>query len=472
METMRKRLFIKVFALTFLTAGCLISCNQNSENGPTVNEMQTRLDDIMKEYQEMQASCDGFDQQLAAKDSTIQAQAAEIQDLINQLGSSQTSTNGKAQATNTKANRASKSARLSKSDKKLAAQLEAKKAEIAQLQRRLEQQTAELDALKAADNYADREALARLQRTVREQDVRIVALTNDKVVLTAVNDSLTAHIAYILGVRNREEAANQTDYAAQVVTLQGQVANQQAEIARLQSELANQTALLAEANETAKNAKAQAEKAAADSKANTAKVKGNITKKLAQLQAQCDEYFEELERLRAENVILKNENDSLRSEVVAIRRNAENVAVENAKMAAKVSRASVLGTSSITVTPLKRLSNGTGRPTSRATAANAFRIEGFLLDNNVIEPGTITIYAMIITPSSAVLHNGTMEQKFDANGERSTYTMVQAFEFTGSARQFDMSWSKDDETLLEAGIYKVKLYANGSLIGQTEFKLK
>ena len=470
METMRKRLFIKVFALTFLTAVCLISCNQNSENGPTVNEMQTRLDDIMKEYQEMQASCDGFDQQLAAKDSTIQAQAAEIQHLINQLGSSQTSTNGKAQATNTKANRASKSARLSKSDKKLAAQFEAKKAEIAQLQRRLEQQTAELDALKAADNYADREALARLQRTVREQDVRIVALTNDKVVLTAVNDSLTAHIAYILGVRNREEAANQTDY--EVVTLQGQVANQQAEIARLQSELANQTALLAEANETAKNAKAQAEKAAADSKANTAKVKGNITKKLAQLQAQCDEYFEELERLRAENVILKNENDSLRSEVVAIRRNAENVAVENAKMAAKVSRASVLGTSSITVTPLKRLSNGTGRPTSRATAANAFRIEGFLLDNNVIEPGTITIYAMIIAPSGAVLHNGTMEQKFDANGERSTYTMVQAFEFTGSARQFDMSWSKDDDTLLEAGIYKVKLYANGSLIGQTEFKLK
>lgn len=472
METMRKTFFFKVFALTILTAGCLISCNQNSENGPSVNEMQTRLDDIMKEYQELQAASDGFNDQLAAKDSTIQAQAAEIQDLINQLGNAQTSSNGKVQATNTKANRANKSARASKSDKKLAAQLEAKKAEIAQLQRRLEQQTTELDALKAADNYADREALARLQRTVREQDIRIVALTNDKVALTTANDSLTAHIAYILGVHNREAAANQTDYASQVVSLQGQVANQQAEIARLQSELANQTALLAEANETAKNAKAQAEKAAADSKANTAKAKGNITKKLAQLQAQCDEYLEELERLRAENVILKSENDSLRNEVVAIRRNAENVAVENAKMAAKVSRASVLGTSTLTVTPLKRLSNGTGRPTSRATAANAFRIEGYLLDNNVIEPGTITIYAVITSPSGVVLHNGTMEQKFDANGERSTYTMVQAFEFTGAARQFDMSWSKDDEMALEIGIYRVKLYANGSLIGQTEFKLK
>lgn len=470
---MRKTFFFKVFAFTFLTAGCLISCNQNSENGPSVNEMQTRLDDIMQEYQELQAASDGFDEQLAVKDSTIQAQAAEIQNLIDQLNNAQANPSKAQASNNAKAVRGHKNARQqAKADKKLAAQLEAKKAEIAQLQRRLEQQTAELDALKAADNYADREALARLQRTVREQDARIVALTNDKVILTTANDSLTAHIAYILGLRNKEVAANQTDYAAQVVALQGQVANQQAEIARLQSDLASQTALLAEANEAAKNAKAQAEKTAAESKANTAKVKGNITKKLAQLQAQCDEYFEELERLRAENLVLRNENDSLRSEVVSIRRNAENVAVENAKMAAKVSRASVLGTSSIVATPLKRLSNGTGRPTSRATAANAFRIEGFLLDNNVIEPGTITIYAVITSPSNVVLHNGTMEQKFDANGERTTYTMVQAFEFTGAARQFDMSWSKDDEMELEAGIYSVRLYANGNLIGQTEFKLK
>ena len=141
-------------------------------------------------------------------------------------------------------------------------------------------------------------------------------------------------------------------------------------------------------------------------------------------------------------------------------------------MAAKVSRASVLSTSDINVTPLKRLSNGTGRPTSRASATNAFRIEGYLLANNVVEPGTITVYAVISSPSNIVLHNGTVEQKFDANGVRTTYTTVQAFEFTGDSRQFDMNWSKDDEMELEAGIYRVSLYANGNLIGVTEFKLK
>ncbi|MBR3725744.1 MAG: hypothetical protein IKN11_10210 [Bacteroidales bacterium] len=457
---MRKVSIIKVVALAFLTVGCLVSCNQNGQNGPTVNEMQTRLNDIMKEYQEMQSTCDEYSRQLAEKDSSIQAQAAEIQRLIDQLN------NAGTKATGTKASRTSSKVSNAKM-KKLNAELAARKAEIARLQERLNQQTSELNALRAADNYADREALARLQMLVKEQENRIIALTNDKVALTCINDSLVAHVAYLLGQRSENEGRVNAEYAAQVTMLQNQVSSQQAEINRLQEELAKQTALVAEANaNNAKNAKAD------ESKANIAKTKGSINKKLAQLQAQCDEYYEELERLRAENIILKNENDSLRNEVVSMKKNVENVAVENAKMAAKVSRASVLSTSDLTVTPLKRLSNGTGKPTSRASATHAFRIEGYLMGNSVVEPGTITVYAVITSPSNTTLHNGTMEQKFDANGVRTTYTMVQAYEFTGQTRPFDMSWSCDDQIELESGVYRLSLYANGNLIGVTEFKLK
>ena len=273
--------------------------------------------------------------------------------------------------------------------------------------------------------------------------------------------------AYLLGQRTTE-ANSSTEYAAQVTMLQNQVTQQQTEINRLQEELAKQVALVAQANEQAKNAKP----AASETKTNIAKTKGSINKKLAQLQAQCDEYYEELERLRAENIVLRNENDSLRTQVVTMKRNVENVAVENAKMAAKVSRASVLTTSELTVTPLKRQSNSVGKPTSRASATGAFRIEGYLMDNSVVEPGTVTVYAVITSPSNVVLHNGTLEQKFEANGVRTTYTTVRAFEFTGQTRPFDMSWSKDDDVELESGVYTLRLYANGNLIGTTEFKLK
>ena len=457
MKTMRKVSIFKVVALTFMTIGCLVSCNQNTQNGPTVNEMQTRLNDIMKEYQEMQSTCDDYSRQLAAKDSSIQAQAAEIQRLIDQLGTAGKSTAVKGGRTAAKASPAQQ--------RKLRAELNAKKAEIARLQERLNQQTAELNALKAADNYADREALARLQMLVKDQENRIIALTNDKVALTNINDSLVAHVAYLMGQRMDSEKTSNAEYAAQVAVLQDQVANQQTEINRLREELAKQTAA---AQEAAKKSNT----AATQTKTDVAKTKGSINKKLAHLQAQCDEYYEELERLRAENIILKNENDSLRSQVVTMKKNVENVAVENAKMAAKMSRASVLSTSELNVTPLKRLSNGTGKPTSRASATHAFRIEGYLMGNSVVEPGTITLYAVITSPSNVVLHNGTVEQKFDANGVRTTYTMVQAYEFTGQTRPFDMSWSCDDQTELESGVYRLSLYANGNLIGVTEFKLK
>jgi septal ring factor EnvC (AmiA/AmiB activator) len=457
---MRKESIFKAIALAFLMTGCLVSCNQNGQNGPTVNEMQTRLNDIMKEYQEMQATCDDYTRQLAEKDSSIQAQAAEIQRLINQLN------NAGAKPAATKSSRVKSKVSNAKL-KKLNAELSAKKAEIVRLQERLNQQTAELNALRAADDYSDREALARLQMLVKEQDARIVALSNDKVALTCINDSLAAHVAYLLGQRTTE-ANSSTEYAAQVAMLQNQVTQQQAEINRLQEELAKQVALVAQANEQAKNAQTNA----SESKTNVAKTKGAINKKLAQLQVQCDEYYKEIERLRAENAMLRNENDSLRTQVVSMKKNVENVAVENAKMAAKVSRASILTTSELTVTPLKRQSSGTGKPTSRASATGAFRIEGYLMGNSVVEPGTITIYAVITSPSNVILHNGTLEQKFDADGVRTTYTTVRAFEFTGQTRPFDLNWSKDDEMELESGIYRLTLYANGNLIGTTEFKLK
>ncbi len=457
---MRKESIFKAIALAFLMTGCLVSCNQNGQNGPTVNEMQTRLNDIMKEYQEMQATCDDYTRQLAEKDSSIQAQAAEIQRLINQLN------NAGAKPAATKSSRVKSKVSNAKL-KKLNAELSAKKAEIVRLQERLNQQTAELNALRAADDYSDREALARLQMLVKEQDARIVALSNDKVALTCINDSLAAHVAYLLGQRTTE-ANSSTEYAAQVAMLQNQVTQQQAEINRLQEELAKQVALVAQANEQAKKAQTNA----SESKTNVAKTKGAINKKLAQLQVQCDEYYKEIERLRAENAMLRNENDSLRTQVVTMKKNVENVAVENAKMAAKVSRASILTTSELTVTPLKRQSSGTGKPTSRASATGAFRIEGYLMGNSVVEPGTITIYAVITSPSNVILHNGTLEQKFEADGVRTTYTTVRAFEFTGQTRPFDLNWSKDDEMELESGIYRLTLYANGNLIGTTEFKLK
>ena len=467
MKTTKKISFLKVIVLTFVAAGCLISCNQDNKKDGSVAEMQTRLDEIMQDYQQLQQDSENYTQQLAERDSSIQAQAAEIQRLIDQLNAAQNGNgngNGSVATAQPNTNRAA-----NKANKRLTAQLKAKQQKIDELQASIDQLNRQLDALKATEGFADRSELARLRQIINQQDKQIVALANDKVLLTNDNDSLNARMAYMTSTRNSAAAAAvAADYTTQISTLQNQIAAQQNEITSLREELAAKAALLADAQK----AQDAAEKAAADAKANTAKAKGNINKKLAQLQAQCDEYYAEILRLRAENASLKTENDSLRDQVAHFKKSAEDISAQNVKMRDQVNRASVLSTDNIVVTPLKRISGSTGKPTNRASAVSALRIDGMILSNNVIDPGTVTIYAVITSPNNVVLHNGTQQQSFNANGNSSPYTMVQAYEFTGEARAFDMVWSKDSELELEAGIYRVTLYANSHIIGVTEFKLK
>ena len=111
---------------------------------------------------------------------------------------------------------------------------------------------------------------------------------------------------------------------------------------------------------------------------------------------------------------------------------------------------------------------------SLATAINlkAQEIVSLRVDTAACLGDTVDVSIGFMPWRNVVLHNGTVEQKFDANGVRTTYTTVRAFEFTGDSRQFDMSWSMDSDSELEAGIYRVSLFANGNLIGVTEFKLK
>ena len=60
MNTVKKNSILTAVALVFLSVGCLVSCKQTPQNNADVAELQTRLDDIMKEYQELQSTCDGY----------------------------------------------------------------------------------------------------------------------------------------------------------------------------------------------------------------------------------------------------------------------------------------------------------------------------------------------------------------------------------------------------------------------------
>lgn len=471
MYTVKKRTILALFAAVILGAGCFVSCNQNRNDDSEIEAMRARLNAIMLEHQQMQLDYENYASNLAEKDSAIQAQAQEIERLLAELKTAKDSkpTPG-----------TDNSARLNRQ----AAEIKAKQQKIAELEKQLEQQTRELAAMRqmAAQNgnsveKADLSAVVRLQKEVDEQDRLIASLSNDKVILTNRNDSLAAMVAFLTS-GNRQVAGDgqlatgSEAYSQRVAQLEAQVGRQQEEITRLQAELKEQVALVAEAQSMADAAKTEA--------ANSQKAaKGAVNQKIAELEAMCKSYAEEIARLKAENEQLKNENDSLRTEVVTMRQDAEQQALDNAKLAEKVSMAAILVTKDVTVTPLKRVSNNTGKETNRASAVTTLRIEGTILDNNVVDPGSIVIYARVTDPAGRLVYipkyDGRGEivpQEFLSNGNKVSYTIAQAIEFTGESRPFTIVWNKNEEVELTAGVYKVALFANGNIIGTTTFRLK
>ena len=468
MKTDRKRTVYTLLAVLFLTLGCLISCNQNADNDAEVEAMRARLNAIMLEHQQMQMDYENYASTLAQKDSAIQAQAREIERLLSELKVSQTS-GGTGHS----------GAAL----KKKTSELKAKQRQIAELEERLAQQSKDLESMRQLVREANSNnetlsegemlTLGEMRQQLTDQDRLIAKLSNEKVVLTNRNDSLMAMVTFLTA---HDGSVKDGDGASQVAELENLVSKQQEEITRLQAELNEQVALVAEAQSMAAAAKSEAD---ANKKA-TAKAKGTVNQKLSELEAMCESYRKEIEQLRAENLQLRTENDSLRGEVELMQKNAEQKAEESAKLTQKVRKAAILVTRDVTVTPLKKISNNSGKETNRASAVNALKIDGTILDNNVVDPGTVVVYVCVNYPDGHVVSvpvfdaRGNMipYQEFEVEGTKRPYTFAHAIEFTGESRPFTMIWSKSDEVELVAGIYKVTLYANGNVIGSTTFRLK
>lgn len=454
MKTRRKSAIFTLATLAILAIGSFASCDQKPARDAEIKSMEARLNAIIAEHQQMKADYESYASVLSEKDSAINAQAGEIQRLINQL----------------KAAKAGKSVRKATRDNsaelaRQAEEIKAKQQQIAELEARLQQQQNSAAALQqdaaagTAASAADRRQLERLQRQVGDQDALIARLTNEVVRLTNDNDSLVSQNAYM--AKHQAGAAEGT-YTDQIAQLQQQVSGQQAEIERLKGELSQQQAAVAEA-------KKAVEKAKADSKAKT-----SVNKKIKELQSLCDSYAQEIEQLRAENAKLRSENDDLRGQMNSMRQEAEQNAIENAKLAVKVGRASILVTKDLQVTPLKVNSSKVGKETNRAASTSCLMLDGTLLDNNVVEPGTIQLYARVVGSNGRVVEAATADGTdplFEANCTQMLYTMAQPVEFTGESRTFRMTWNRGEKELAP-GIYKLTLYANGNAIGTTTFRLK
>ncbi len=198
-----------------------------------------------------------------------------------------------------------------------------------------------------------------------------------------------------------------------------------------------------------------------------------LREQIKELQASCDNYMKELEALKAENEALKAENEQMKVLMEETKDANEKLVSENKTLAQKIENAKKLVTSDLTVTPLRKKCGGKGmKETKYSTKLAAVKIEARILPNDVVDPGTKTIYARITGPNNRVLCNGTAEEfSFDVDGSPLQYTAKQDIEFDGNARKVMINWSRNDNVKVIKGTYRVSLYADGQEIGKTSFKL-
>ncbi len=327
----------------------------------------------------------------------------------------------------------------------------------------------------AADKSADvQRQLADLQARYDEEKQRNEFLANESAKLQkAYNDQINkneqaaaemnAKVAALQNTIDALTTENSTlkDAAgagADVAALQTEVARQQAELAKLQEELNVKDAAL-----QAKEAELTALKKGGSA------VTGNVNAKLQELQALCDGYVEEIARLKAENEALKAENASLRE----TNAQAQQVLSDNAELLKKVELASVLVMSDVQASAGKSISGIKMKEVTKASQVKMVRVGGTILANNVVTPGSITIYVRIANAANRVVCNGNPgDLTFDMNGIDMQYTTSQVIEFTGAARNINIVWRKFDNVTMEPGLYWATLYANGYEIGKTSFTLK
>lgn len=419
------------------SAGVATDVSKSTQLQAETEKAQQQLATVTKQYEQCNASLGKLQQEMdklsnkvaeqTKKENEYKQQIASLEEQVRQL-----SATSEAQSSNQKSQAAA------------AAELAALRSQIEELSKKEAACSKERITLQEQCQTKEQQ----LQRTIDELNGKVSQLNGRVAELEKLFSAATDNSF------NEEKAKAESKRTQELNELRVQLEQQQRETQRLQALVESREAELAQLKNSA-SAPATTSTAA-------------VNQKLTELQALCNDYAAEIERLRSENASLKAENSVLRE----TKTSADKVLSENAALLKKVEMASVLVTAEMQAATGKSIQGSTLKATTKAKSTNVIRINAKVLDNHVIDPGTVSIYARVANAANRIVCNGDpTSQTFDMGGIPMQYTLKQDIEFTGYSRNIQMVWKRADETELQPGLYWVTLYANGYEIGKTSFKL-
>ncbi len=175
-------------------------------------------------------------------------------------------------------------------------------------------------------------------------------------------------------------------------------------------------------------------------------------------------YIRQIDSLSTLNQQLISENVSYRKEISSANLRAEMAEEKAAELDNKVRAGSVLRARDIRLTAL----NDRGKAVTRIKSASRLRVDFVLAANELAVPGNKAVYLRIISPDGYVL---TTEQppSFDFEGEKVTYSAMREIDYQNQDLDVGIYFNS---TGFAAGTYKMELYADGRLIGQSQVAMR
>lgn len=199
-----------------------------------------------------------------------------------------------------------------------------------------------------------------------------------------------------------------------------------------------------------------------------------IKRKVSELQAISQKYVRQLDSLYVVNQELVAENERIREEVQAERRQNKALQRQKEELTNKVNQAAVLRIYNLTADAVRFKGGSQETETNKAKRAERVRVSFTIGQNDLVDAGNKNFYLRIADPSKNIICKGMGDEyAFTYNGELLQYTEKVNVNYENAEKDVRAYFIKPSDMDLQPGYYFVDVYDdNNNLVGQTSFTLK
>ena len=199
-----------------------------------------------------------------------------------------------------------------------------------------------------------------------------------------------------------------------------------------------------------------------------------IKKKVTQLQEISQRYVRQMDSLYTVNRELVAENERIREEYQAERRQNTTLTRQKEELTSKVNQAATLKLYNYSAQAVRFKGGGKETATDRADRAERIRVDFTVAANDLVAPGTKLFYVRIADPTKAIITKGSGDEySFKANGETLQFTEKVRVNYDGTATPVRAYYSKPTNFEMRPGTHFIDVYEEGGkLVGQTSVDLR